>query len=77
MDDKEMLRKIVDQYARTGCEQVGEIKIRRVQDGKSTYVEPNAEWGRSIVMHQFKVDGKTYWAGYSTRTKTVYVSLAA
>lgn len=77
MDEKEMLRKMVVQYARTGCEQDGEIKIKRVQDRKTTYVEPNVEGGRSIIMNEYKVDGKTYWAGYSSRSQTVYVSLAA
>lgn len=77
MDEKELLRKMVDLYARTGCEGEGEIKIKRVQDRKTTYVEPNGEGGRSVVMNEYKVDGKTYWAGYSSRSKTIYVSVAA
>jgi hypothetical protein len=77
MDEKEMLRKMVDLYARTGRDEDGGIKVKRVQDRKTTYVEPNIEGGRSIVLNEYKVDGKTYWAGYSSRSQTVYVSLAA
>ena len=77
MDEKQLLREMVDCFARTGCEQKGEIKVKRVQDRKTTYVEQSGESGRSIMMNEYKVDGKTYWAGYSSRSQTVYISLAA
>ncbi len=77
MDEKAMLRKMVDDYARTGCMLNGEIMVIRVQDRKTTYVEPNGDGGRSVYMDEYKVDGKTYWAGYSSRSQTVYVSVAA
>lgn len=77
MNEKQLLREMVDQYARTGIEEVGEIKVIRVQDRKTTYVESNGESGRSIMMNEYKVDGKTYWAGFSSRSQTVYISLAA
>lgn len=77
MYEKQMLREMVDHFARTGIEQDGAIKVRRVADRKTTYVEPNSESGRSVFMNEYKVDGKTYWAGFSTRSQTVYISLAA
>jgi len=77
MDEKQFLREMVDRYARTGSERDGEIKVRRVQDRKTTYVEPNGESGRSIIMNEYKVDGKIYWAGYSSFSQTVFISLAA
>lgn len=77
MDEKQMLRNIVGQYAVDGCEVDGEIKVRRIQDRKTTFVEQSGDAGRSIYMNEYKVDGKTYWAGYSSRSQTVYLSLAA
>jgi len=77
MDEKQMLREKIDHYTRTGSEQDGEIKVKRVQDRKTTYVEPNGESGRSIMMNEYKVGGKTYWAGFSSHSQTVYISLAA
>ena len=76
MDEKQLLRELVDHYARTGSEQKGEFKVKRVQDRKTTYVEQSGESGRSVMMNEYKVDGKTYWAGYSSRSQTVYISLA-
>lgn len=65
---------IVEQYSRLGNETVDDIKVTRVPDWKSVFIETIGEIGRAIVMSEYKVDGKTYWAGFSTRTQTVYVS---
>ncbi len=73
MDEKQ-LSNIVEQYSRSGIDVAGEIKITRIPDWKSVFIEKIGELGRAIVMTEYKVDGKTYWAGFSTRTQTVYVS---
>ncbi len=73
MDERRMSN-IVEQYSRSGTENVGEIKITRVPDWKSVFIETIGDIGRAVMMTEYKVDGKTYWAGYSTRTQTVYVS---
>jgi|UniRef100_A0A7C4KGJ7 hypothetical protein len=73
MDEKQ-LSSIVEQYSRNGIELAGEIKITRIPDWKSVFIENIGEAGRAIFMTEYKVDGKTYWAGFSTRSQTVYVS---
>ncbi len=66
--------KIVEQFSRKADVVEGQIKVMRVPDSKTVYIETIGEIGRSIFMTEYKVDGKTYWAGYSTRSDTVYVS---
>jgi hypothetical protein len=73
MDQKQMAN-IVEQYSRLGNGIFGEIKVTRVPDWKSVFVETIGDRGQSIVMREYKVDGKTYWAGFSTRSQTVFVS---
>ena len=68
--------KIVEQYSRQGGMVDEEIKVARVPDWKTVYVELTDGMGRAIIMSEYKVDGKTFWAGYSPRTQTVYVSRA-
>lgn len=75
MDEKQMLN-IVEKYSRENALEEGEIKIKRVPDYKTVFVEQSGEAGRSIIMTAYKVDGKTFWAGYSSRSQTVYVSKA-
>ena len=69
--------KIEEHYSRYSDAEDGEIKVMRVPDWKTVFVEKIGEVGRSIIMTEYKVDGKIYWAGYSSRSQTVYVSLAS
>jgi len=77
MYERVMVKIYVEQYVRTGRIERKDMKVTRVPDQKSTFVEPNVDGidgGRSVVLSEYKVDGKTYWAGYSERSQTIYVS---
>lgn len=50
------------------------IMVKQVPDWKSVFVETIDGIGRAIMMSEYKVDGKIYWAGFSTRSQTIYVS---
>jgi hypothetical protein len=66
--------KIVEQFSRSTDAVEGQMKVVRVPDSKTMHVETIGEVGRSIFFNEYKVDGKTYWAGYSSRSNTVFVS---
>ena len=76
MDSKQMLT-IVEQYCRKVDRAGEEIQVTRVADHKTMFVEQSGNSGRMITLSEFKVDGASYWAGYSSRSQTVYISLAA
>jgi hypothetical protein len=76
MNSSELLR-IVEQYSRRSDAGYGDITVTRVPDQKTVFVEQFDGVGRSIMLNQYDVDGATYWAGYSSRSETVYISLAA
>jgi len=73
MNEMQIL-KIVEQFSRKSDPVEGQARIMRVADYKSVYVETVDKIGRAIVMTEYKVDGKTYRAGYSSRSDTVFVS---
>jgi len=66
---------IVENYSRKIDLEDKDIKVTRVADKKSVFVEQVGESGRAIMMSEYKVDGETYFAGYSSRSQTVYISL--
>jgi hypothetical protein len=76
MNQMEML-KIVEQFIRKADGEEGQIKVTQVADAKTMYVETIGDNGRSIIFNEYKVDGKTYWAGYSSRSDTVFLSQAS
>jgi hypothetical protein len=73
MNQVEML-KIVEQFSRNTVMAEGPMKVTRVPDSKTMHIETIGEVGRSVFFNEYKVDGEIYWAGYSTRSDTVYVS---
>jgi hypothetical protein len=75
--NSDQLLKIVEQYSRKSEAGYGEITVTRIPDRKTMFVEHIDEVGRAVMMTEYKVDGATYWAGFSTRSQTVYISLAA
>jgi hypothetical protein len=71
------LLKIVEQYSRKSQAGYGDIRVTRIPDQKTMFVEQIDDIGRAVMMGKYEVDGATYWAGYSSRSETVYISLAA
>ena len=76
MDEKQMLM-IVEEYSREGKVEDGEIRVKRVADQKTVFIEETGGSGQAIVMNEYIVDSVTYWAGYSSTSQTVYISHAA
>ena len=68
--------KALEQFSRNAEVAEGQMKVTQVADFRTVYVETIDNIGRSILFHEYKVGGKTYWAGYSTRSDTVFVSQA-
>ena len=68
------MAKIVEQFIRNARVADEKINVVRLADSKTVYVETIGDTGRSIVFNEYKVDGKTYWAGYSSRSETVFIS---
>jgi len=75
MDEKQIVLKAVEAYVRQGSTRDGAVVVIPLQDNKTSCVEQFEGEGRSVMLDEFKVDGKPIWAGYSSRSKTVYVSL--
>ena len=70
MDSQQMLT-IVEHYSRKIDMKDTDIKVMRVGDHKTVFVEQIGDSGRAVMMSEYKVDGATYWAGYSSRSQTV------
>ena len=73
MDETQMI-KIVEGYSRKSEPSDGQVKVTRVPDYKTVYIEQVGGSENSIVMSEYKVNGKSYWAGYSSLSETVFVS---
>jgi hypothetical protein len=75
-DEKQLVRRIVEKFVRTGSGEDGQVQVIRLPDGKTSVVETVEAEGRSIFLDEYKVDGRIVWAGYSSRSGTVFLSQA-
>jgi len=76
-NDKEIIMRVVEHYARTGDPGDAGVKVIILPDNKTSFVEDNVGGSRSIMLSEYKVDGKVIWAGYSPRLGIVYLSSVA
>ena len=77
MMDTRQMTTIVEQYCRNNAAEHLGMQITPIARQKTMFVEQSGESGRVIMLSEYKVDGATYWAGYSTQSKTIYISAAA
>jgi hypothetical protein len=75
-EEKNIIIRVLENYVRTGNAVDEKVKVTSLPRGKTSFVEYIGEDGRSIMLDEYHVDGKTFWAGYSSRSGTVYLSTA-
>ena len=75
--NNDQLLKIVEHFSRKSDSENKDVKVIKIPDFKSVFIEENGGIGQAIMMTEYKVDGLTYRAGYSMHSETVYISLAA
>jgi hypothetical protein len=73
-EEKQIIHRALEHYLKTGNTENGQVKATRLPDGKTSFIEQTAGDGRSIMLDEFRVEGKVIWAAYSSRTGMVYLS---
>lgn len=74
MDENEILLRVTERFVQTGSTTDEQIKVVCLPDNKTSFVEYLGVDGRSIYLNEYHVDGKIIWAGFSSRTQTVFLS---
>ena len=76
MDTKQMTT-IIEQFSRKNDPDDDGITVTQIADHKTVFVEQSGDSGRAVMMSEYTVDGKKFWAGYSSRSQMVYISQTA
>lgn len=72
--EKQIILRVLQHYVRTGLATDDQVKVTCLPEDKTSFVEQTGEYGRTILLDEYKLDGKVIWASYSTRSETVYLS---
>ena len=70
-EEKTILQRVVENFALTGNASDEQVTVVSLPNGKSSIVEND----RSVMLKEYKVNEKLIWAGYSSRSNTVYLTL--
>lgn len=73
-DERTMIHRVVENFVRTGSTEDGQVKITQLAENKSSAIEYVGGESRSIMLDEYKVDGVSVWAGYSSRSGMVFIS---
>jgi hypothetical protein len=73
-EEREIILRVVEHFMRTGLAEDKQARVTCLPDNKTSIVENVGNEGRSIMLDEFKVDGKSIWAGYSGRSGMVFLS---
>jgi hypothetical protein len=74
-EEKQIILRVVEHYISTGNADDSQVKVTRLPDNKTSCVEHSSGDGRSIMLDEYRVNGRVVWASYSSRTDMVYLSL--
>jgi hypothetical protein len=74
-EEKTIILRVVENYVLTGKTSDEKVKVTRLPQGKTSFVEGSGEDGRSVMLDEYRMNGTVIWAGYSSRSGTVYLSL--
>ncbi len=73
-EEKIIVQRVVENFIHTGHASDEQVKVTSLPENKTSHVERIGEDGRSVMLNEYRLEGKTVWAGYSSRTQTVYLS---
>lgn len=77
VEEQAIIQRVVDQFARTGTATDAQVKVTALPMNKTSTIEQTGADGRTVLLSEYKSDGKVFWAAYSSRSQTVYISAAS
>ena len=75
-DEKQIILRVVERFVETGIASDEQVNVICIPDNKTTFVESKGEDSRSVMLNEYRVGTRVVWAGFSSRSQTVYLSAA-
>lgn len=73
-EERVIIQRVVENFVRTGNTDDGQVKVTRLPENKSSALEYVGGESRSIMLDEYRVDGISVWAAYSSRSEMVFIS---
>lgn len=73
--ERTIIQRVIERYVRTGSTEDEQVQVTILAENKSSAMEKDGAENRSVMLDEYKVDDTKVWCGYSTRSKTVFLSI--
>jgi hypothetical protein len=74
-EERQIIKRVIERYIRTGSTEDEQVSVTILSQNKSSAMEKIGDENRSVMLDQYQVDETKVWSGYSTRSKTVFLSV--
>lgn len=74
-EERQIIHRVIERYLRTGSIEDEQVQVTILAENKTSAMEKIDEESRSLMLDEYQIGLVKVWAGYSTRNKTVYVSM--
>jgi hypothetical protein len=76
-NEKQVILRVVERFVQSGATSDEEVSVVCLPANKTMYVETIGGDGRVISLDQYRLGERVLWAGFSTRSQTVFLSEVA
>jgi hypothetical protein len=72
--EKERIYRVLEQFAETGLAESEGVQVTCLPENKTSTLEKVGEENRTVLLDEYRVDGRVFWAAYSLRSNTIFLS---
>lgn len=73
-NEKQVVVRVVERFVQSGTTSDDEVSVVCLPANKTMYVETIGGDGRVVSLEEYRLGERVVWAGFSTRSQTVYLS---
>lgn len=74
-EERKIIHRVIERYVRTGSTEDEQVSVTVLAENKTSAMEKVDEENRSVMLDEYQIDETKVWSGYSTRSKTVFLSI--
>ena len=74
-DERQMIQRLIEQYVNTGSTEDANVKVMVLAENKTSAMEKIEDDNRTVMLDEYHVGEVKVWSGYSSRSKTVFLSV--
>ena len=73
-EERMIIMRVVEKFVHSGDAGDEAVNVVILPKNKTSCIESDGDSSRTVQLDEYRINNTVIWAGYSSRSKTVYVS---